>query len=384
VTPTPSGPPPGFFDAASGLPLSPVGREALLASLDSGWADPARLYREARRAGQLLEASRASIASVLGCAPDEVSFDSTLESAVRRGLGGLLQGRARASNLLVVSTVEHSAVLHQAQGHEDHGGRVERIGVTSAGVVHADEMIHHGLGAAAVALQAANHEVGTTQPVQEVAAALGEVPLFVDAHQVVGRAPVPPGWSVLTASARHWGGPGGVGVLAVRHPRWRSPDTPHDGREHGRVPGQPNIPGIVAAAAALEDVQRYREAEDKRLRALVDRIRTQVPALIPDVEVLGHPTQRLAHIVTFSCLYVEGEALLGALDREGFAVSSGSACTSDVLTPSHVLVAMGALSHGNIRVSLPHGVREQDVERFLEVLPRVVDAIRTDAGTRGL
>jgi cysteine desulfurase len=361
-----------------------VGREALLTALDSGWADPSRLYREARRAGQLLQASRESVAAVLGCAPDEISFDSTLESAVRRGLRGLLQARARSSNLLVVSQVEHSAVLHQAQAHEDLGGRVERIGVTSCGLVHTEDMIRHGSGAAVVALQAANHEVGTTQPIQEIAAALGEVPLFMDAHQVVGRATVPTGWSVMTASARHWGGPGGVCVLGVRQPRWRSPDVPHDGREHGRVPGQPNIPAIVAAAAALEDAQRQHEAEGTRLRALVDRIRTQVSVVIPDVEVLGHPTQRLAHIVTFSCLYAEGEALLSALDREGFAVSSGSACTSDVLTPSHVLVAMGALSHGNIRVSLPPGVKDQDVERFLDVLPRLVAAIRTDAGARGV
>jgi cysteine desulfurase len=384
VTPTPSGPPPGFFDAASGEPLSPVGRQALLTALDSGWADPARLYREARRAGQLLEASRESVASVLGCAPDDVSFDSTLESAVRRGLTGLLLGRVRAGNLLVVSQVEHSAVLHQAQKHEDLGGRLERIGVTAQGVVLAQDMIRHGRDAAVVALQAANHEVGTTQPVDEIASAIGEVPLFVDAHQVVGRATVPAGWSVLTASARHWGGPGGVSVLAVRSSRWRSPDSPHDGRERGRVPGQPNIPAIVAAAAALEDAHQSQAAEDRRLRALVDRIRTAVPTLVPDVEVLGDPTRRLAHIVTFSCLYAEGEALLSALDREGFAVSSGSACTSDVLTPSHVLVAMGALSHGNIRVSLPRGVHERDIERFLDVLPRVVASARTDAGAQGL
>jgi len=126
------------------------------------------------------------------------------------------------------------------------------------------------------------------------------------------------------------------------------------------------------------------DADNARLAALVDRIRHAVPETVPDVEVIGHPDDRLPHIVTFSCLYVDGEALLHGLDRAGFAVSSGSSCTASTLQPSHVLEAMGVLSHGNVRVSLHPGVRESDVDRFLAVLPGVVAGIRAEAGVVGL
>jgi cysteine desulfurase len=141
-----------------------------------------------------------------------------------------------------------------------------------------------------------------------------------------------------------------------------------------------NVPAITAAAVALRAVQEEAAAENARLRALVDRIRARVPGLVPDVEVVGDPVRRLPHLVTFSCLYVDGEALLGELDRAGFAVSSGSSCTSSTVTPSHVLAAMGVLTEGNVRVSLPYGTAEADVERFLEVLPGAVAAVRERAG----
>ncbi|MFD0891046.1 aminotransferase class V-fold PLP-dependent enzyme, partial [Streptosporangium algeriense] len=122
--------------------------------------------------------------------------------------------------------------------------------------------------------------------------------------------------------------------------------------------------------------------ESARLAALVDRIRTEVPRLVPDVEVIGDPVSRAPHIITFSCLYVEGEALLTELDKAGFAVSSGSSCTASTLRPSHVLEAMGVLTHGNVRVSLPQGASATDVDRFLAVLPDAVRRIREDAGVR--
>lgn len=207
---------------------------------------------------------------------------------------------------------------------------------------------------------------------------------MMDASASVGRLPVPPVWSVLTASAHKWGGPPGVGVLAVRTGvRWRSP-SPDDTREGGRVPGFPDVPAIVAAAAALEAVIGEQAADSARLSALIDRIREQVPLLIPDVQVVGDPIDRLPHIVTFSCLYVDGETILTALDRAGFAVSSGSACASESLIPSHVLAAMGVLTHGNVRVSLPPDVRALDIDRFLAVLPGLVADVRAQLGATDL
>ena len=241
-------------------------------------------------------------------------------------------------------------------------------------------------GTALASLMSGNHEVGTVQPVAAAAAACAErgVPLHVDAAQSVGRVPVPDGWSVLTASAHKWGGPPGVGVLVVRAgTRWVAP-LPADERERGRVPGFENVPAIVAAAASRRARRSEMDAEAARLRPLVDRIRETVPRTVPDVEVVGDPADRLPHLVTFSCLYVDGEALLHALDRRGFAVSSGSSCTSSTLTPSHVLEAMGVLSHGNVRVSLHRDTTAEDVQRFLAVLPEVVADLRRTAGVAGL
>jgi cysteine desulfurase len=169
-------------------------------------------------------------------------------------------------------------------------------------------------------------------------------------------------------------------VLCVRTgTRWRSP-YPADDREAGRVPGTPNVPAIVAAAAALRAACADQAAEAARLSQLVDQIRRAVAATVPDVDVLGDPVGRLPHIVTFSCLYVDGEALLTALDRRGFAVSSGSSCTSSTLEPSHVLVAMGALTSGNVRVSLHHATTQAEIDEFLQVLPGTVAEVRAEIG----
>ncbi|MEV1008993.1 aminotransferase class V-fold PLP-dependent enzyme [Streptomyces sp. NPDC049881] len=370
-----------YFDAASSLPLHPIAREAFLAALDDGWADPGRLHREGRRARLLLDAARETAAEEVGCRPDELVFTPSGTRALHTGVAGALAGRARVSRRLLVSAVEHSAVLHAAQAHADAGGVVREIGVDSAGRVAPDavaEALDEGRGAALVCVQSANHEVGTRQPVAEVAdvcRARG-VPLLVDAAQSLGWEEPAGDWSLLAASAHKWGGPGGVGLLVVRKGARFAPRAPVDERESGRAPGFENIPAIVAAAASLRAVRAEAAAEGARLAALVDRIRDEVPRLVPDVAVVGDPVHRLPHIVTFSCLYADGEALLHALDRAGFSVSSGSSCTSSTLTPSHVLVAMGVLSEGNVRVSLPPGTAEEEVARFLAVLPDAVAGVR--------
>ncbi|MFG2333754.1 cysteine desulfurase/sulfurtransferase TusA family protein [Streptomyces sp. NPDC048604] len=372
-----------YFDAASAAPLHPVARQALQAALDEGWADPARLYREGRRARLLLDAARETAAEAVGCRPDELVFTPSGTRAVHSGIAGALAGRRRVGSRLVVSAVEHSSVLHAGEVHEAAGGSVAQVPVDRYGTVDAAAFAASLTPDTALAcLQSANHEVGTEQPVAEVAAACREagVPLLVDAAQSLGWGRVAEGWSLLAGSAHKWGGPAGVGLLAVRKGVRFAAQGPADERESGRAPGFENIPGIVAAAASLRAVRDEAAAESARLRALVDRIRTRVPQLVPDVEVVGDPVRRLPHLVTFSCLYVDGETVLSELDRAGFSVSSGSSCTSSTLTPSHVLRAMGVLSEGNVRVSLPTGTTEAHVDRFLEVLPGVVAGIREQLG----
>jgi len=374
----------GYLDAASAEPLHPAAREALLVALDEGWADPARRYAAGRRNRLRLDAARAGIAEVIGARPDELSFPASGTAAVQLGLLGAAAARRRTGSHLVVSAVEHSAVLHAAEAHP---GEVTVVSVDRLGRVDPAEFAAALRPDTALAcLQSANHEVGTEQPVEAVALACqaARVPLLVDAAQSVGRVPVPPGWSILVASAHKWGGPPGVGVLLIRKgTRWRSV-LPADEREGGRVAGFENVPGIVAAAAALVARDAIAADEAARQRVLVDRIRQRVPALVPDVEVVGDPVHRLPHLVTFSCLYLDGETLVTELDRAGFAVNSGSSCTSSTLRPSHVLAAMGVLTHGNVRVSLPLGTTEAEVDRFLDVLPGVVAKLRDKAGVSEL
>ncbi|MFF2849516.1 cysteine desulfurase/sulfurtransferase TusA family protein [Streptomyces sp. NPDC058001] len=372
-----------YFDVASSAPLHPVARQALQASLDEGWADPARLYREGRRARMLLDAAREAAAEAVGCRPDELVFTSSGTRALHTAVAGALAGRRRVGRHLVVSAVEHSAVLHAAEVHAAAGGEVTEVPVARSGAVAVDTYSAALRADTALAcLQSANHEVGTEQPVAEVAEVCGAagVPLLVDAAQSLGWGPVAGGWSLLTASAHKWGGPAGVGLLAVRKGVRFAPQGPADERESGRAAGFENIPAIVAAAAALRAVRAEAAAEGARLRELTERIRVRVPGLVPDVEVVGDPVRRLPHLVTFSCLYVDGETLLHELDRAGFSVSSGSSCTSSTLTPSHVLKAMGVLSEGNVRVSLPLGVTGAEVDRFLGVLPGVVASVRERLG----
>jgi cysteine desulfurase len=383
-----------FLDAASGEPMDAVAREAYLAALDDGWADADRLYREGRRARLLLDAAREAVAQVLGARPDETVFTTSGTAAVQLGVAGIAQGRARAGRRIVTSAVEHSAVLHTAEFTAQRlGGEHTVVPVTRRGGLQVDalaEILDSGLagvGTALVCVQYANHEVGTIQPIERVWELCAEartgtgtgVPLLVDAAAALGRIPVPEHWSALCGSARKWGGPAGVGVLAVRKGTRFAAAWPEDEREQGRAPGPVNVPAILAAAAALRAREAEREGVGAHHRELVERIRTRVAATVPDVEIVGDPEQRLPHIVTFSCLYASGEALLLELDRSGYSVSSGSSCTASTLTPSHVLEAMGVLSHGNVRISLPWRVTVDEVERFVADLPAVVAAVRAEA-----
>jgi cysteine desulfurase len=352
-----------YFDGASSEPLHPAARAAMLAALDRGYADPRRLHTPAREARLLLDNAREVVAEALGVRREEVSFTSSGTDAVHRGLLGLLGPGATVAH----SAVEHSAVLHALAWRPDLV--VRSVPVSPTGLVLAEEIGEPDV----LALQTANHEVGTVQPVVE-----GPV-VFADACASMGRLPLPASYAVAAGSAHKWGGPAGVGVLVVRRGvRWSSP-FPADDRVDHRVSGFENVPATLGAAAALQAVVATRAEDNARLSALVDRIRATVAA-IPDTEVVGEPVARLPHVVTFSFLYVDGEAIVDALNRRGFSVASGSACTASTLEPSHVLAAMGALTHGNVRVSLTTDVTDAEVDAFLAALPGIVADIRAEVG----
>jgi cysteine desulfurase len=360
----------GFLDAAAGLPLHPAARAALLAALEDGWADPGKLYAAGRRARQLLDGAREAVAVGIGARPDEVSFVASGTAAVHLGVLGAHAARRRTGAQVVHSAIEHSSVLAALAPSPTTTVPVDRTGRVDADAFAAALRPDTALAC----LISASHEVGTVQPVEPVAQACAAagVPLLVDAAQSVGRTALPHGWSLLAASAHKWGGPSGVGVLAVRTGvRWRAP-LPGLEREVGTLP----LPQVLAAAVALQAATAEAAAEDARLRPLVDRMRARIGQL-PDVSVVGDPHDRLPHLLALSFPYADGEVLQRALDREGLAVSSGSSCAVTVLEPSHVLEAMGLLTSAHVRVSLHRGTTEDDVERFLAVLPRVLAEQRT-------
>ena len=369
-------PPAGFLDAASGQPLNPAAREAWAVAADAGWADPARLYREGRRAALLRDSAREAVAARIGARPEEVSLvaGGGLPAVIGRWLSA-----PGAPKRLICSAVEHSSVLVEADALVARGGRADVIGVDRTARVDLPAYLEAvGAGARRVGqaapagltlavLQTANHEVGTLQPVAEVAQACHEagVPLLLDASVTLGRQDPPEGWALLVGRASTWGGPPGVSVVAVRRRLHAPPlDLPDAG-----------LPAVISAARGLEWADDHRADDAARARQLTDRIREVASSTVPDVSLLGGD-DRVDYLTALSCLFVDGEALVLGLDREGYAISSGSSCVSDLRRPSHVLVAMGALTQGNLRLSLPFGVTDETIDGFLSTFPRVVQEVR--------
>lgn len=379
-----------MLDAAAG-PLHPLARQTLLAALDAGWADPARLHAEGRRARSLLDRSREVIASGLGVRPSEVSLLPSGPTALARAVDGILYAARRRGARTVASAIEHSAVLVDARARAAADpALLAEVPVQALGRVDLDRWAHEvaAPGTVVAALQSANGEVGTRQPLWEAREACrpGGIPLVVDAMASLGRDDVPTDFDVLVGDARSWGGPP-LGVLVVREGvRWHWAGARAD-VEHGRTDVGPWVPLALAAAEAWQQTEAARPADAERARGLVERIRAAA-ALVPDTDVVGDPDDRLPHVVTFSSLFVDGEAVVDAFDRAGFAVASGSACTSSTLEPSHVLAAMGVLTHGNVRITLPLEAvdpeREAAVDAFVAALAPTVAGVREQAGVVGL
>lgn len=371
-----------FWDASSGEPVLVEAQQAWVAAQAAGWGDPRSLHRPGRLAAQALDAAREAVAQAVGARPDEVVFTSSGVTAAHAAVAGLALGRRRVGDGVVTSTTEHSSVLAAA----DAAGRRVAVGVDREGHLDLDDWRRAvaDQGVAAACLQVANHEVGTRQPVVEAAEACAAagVPLVLDATSALGRVDLRGlrGWSVLTGAASAFGGPASVGLLVIRRgTRWRAP-YPADDYQGGRWPGPPDVAAVYAAAVALDVWLRVGREVGERQWALVDRLREGIAARVPDVEIAGDATHRVPHLLTFSALYVDGETLTLELDRAGFAVASGSACSALSEHPSHVLAAMGLLTHGNVRIGLTRHSTAGEVDRFLDVLPPLVAEIRDRLG----
>ncbi|HUH06858.1 MAG TPA: aminotransferase class V-fold PLP-dependent enzyme [Egibacteraceae bacterium] len=379
-----------YLDHASAAPWHPAALAAFEQSARALPGDPSRRHAAGRAARDLLESARAAIAAELGGAPERLAFTSGGTEAIFLAVCGAMAANRTRSQRVVSCAVEHSTVLAAA---EASGAQHEVVGVDPLGRVDLDAVEKAlGAGAALLNVQHANHEVGALQPLGEIARLCRrhDVLLHVDACQTVGRLPIRLDQidaDFISASGAKFGGGRGIGALAWS-PRARfRPLFSGDEREHRRRSGLENLPGAAAMAEALLQLAPARPggpaaAEAARCDALRRRLRRQIADSIADVEIHGPEDGSAPHIVALSALYVDGETLVGELDRMGFEVHSGSSCATTSGEPSHVLVAMGALTHGHVRASLGPEVLERHIDEFAAALSEAVSRLRARLGPR--
>lgn len=376
---------PVYLDVASAAPWHPAALGAYTRVAEQFPADPARHHREGRAARDLLEQARSAVATSLGGSADQLVFTSGGTESIHLAVQGAAAANRARPERIVSTAVEHSCVLAAADAT---GYEHVQVGVDNDGRVDLDALAQAlEPGAMLCNVQHANHEVGTLQPLAEVAALCRErdVLLHVDACQTVGRLPVDLttlGADFLSCSAAKFGGGRGVGALLCSSRARLRPLLVGDDRERRRRAGLEHLPGAVAMAETLlhlapsspdgEAAQEVRRADVLR-RHLRDRLASTVE----DLEVHGPATETLPHLVAASALYVDGEALVSTLTGEGYAVHSGSSCATTSGEPSHVLVAMQALTHGHVRASYGTDVGTAELDRFVVVLVEAVGQLRT-------
>jgi cysteine desulfurase len=374
---------PVYFDHAATTPVDTRVLEAMLPYFSERYGNPSELHRSGREAHAAVDAARAQVAAALGAGEKEIVFTSGgTESDNLALFGGLARFQP---GHLIVSAVEHPAVMEAARALNRLGWDVDFVPVDAEGVVD--------VGAYEQAFRAdtrlasimyANNVVGTLQPVAALARIAHEKgALFhTDAVQAVGSVPVDVvelGVDLLSLSGHKLYGPKGVGALYVRRGVRLQPVLHGGGHERRLRSGTENVPGIVGLGAAVALAVEEIPVARPRIEALRDMLAAGVVERIPEVTLLGHPTERLPGNVAFSVRYVEGESMLLQLDARGFMVSSGSACASGSLEPSHVVLAMGfgaEEAHGSMRVTLGKENTEGEVDAFLDAFPPVVDKLR--------
>jgi cysteine desulfurase len=372
-----------YFDHAATTPVDPRVLEAMLPYFSESYGNPSELHRLGREARAAVEEARARVAAALGAGEKEIVFTSGGTEADNLALFGYL-ARFQPGHL-IVSAIEHPAIMETARALNRLGWAVDFVPVDGEGVVDIDAYEQAFRADTRLAsIMFANNVVGTLQPVAELARIAHEkgAVFHTDAVQAVGSLPVDVaelGVDMLSLSAHKLYGPKGVGALYVKRGTRLQPVLHGGGHERRLRSGTENVPGIVGLGAAITLATERIPEVRPRLEALRDRLARGVVELIPEVTDLGHPTLRLPGNVAFSVRYVEGESMLLQLDAQGFMVSSGSACASGSLEPSHVVLALGLRAeeaHGSMRVSLGRENTEEEVDAFLETFPPIVDKLR--------
>ncbi len=380
-----------YLDHAATTPVRPEVLEAMLPYFSGKFGNSSSIYSLAQEARKAVDESRLSVARILNCRPNEVIFTSGGSESDNTAVKGVALASQQWGNHIVTTAIEHHGVLHTCQFLEKFGFEITYLPVDADGLVHPE-----ALGAALtsrtvlVSIMYANNEIGTVQPIAELAravkaqaAALGKrIPFHTDAVQAPGALSIDVdelGVDLLSLSSHKFYGPKGAGVLYVRRGTPLLPQQQGGSQERYRRAGTENNPGIVGTAKALELAVAEQETERRRLIALRDRTINAIMQRIPRVRLNGHPTERLPNNINFSFESVEGEPILLGLDMAGICASSGSACTSASLEPSHVLVALGLsadIAHASLRLTLGRDTTDADIDYLMDTLPGIVERLR--------
>jgi cysteine desulfurase len=387
--------PPVYLDHAATTPVRPEVLEAMLPYLtDQSFGNPSSAHRFGRAARAGIEQARRQIAEALGAEPSQVIFTSGGTEADNLGIvGAALAARDRgAAMCAAVSAIEHKAVLEAAHAVCHLGGREILLPVDRGGILQLDALDEALRGKPAiVSVMWVNNEVGTVQPVTEIAARChaAQAIFHTDAVQAVGKIPVSVKelrCTLLTLSGHKIGAPKGIGALIVRDRKAVEAILHGGGQQFGIRPGTENVAGAIALGCAVQLAVAEQPANSKRLGELRDRLASRLKALLPDLVINAEQSPRAPHLLSVAIAGAESEALLMHLDLAGVAVSGGSACSTGAVEPSHVLLAMGVprdLALGAIRFSLGRETTEADLERAIEVLPGVVEKVRRLANVLG-
>ncbi|WP_295588102.1 cysteine desulfurase NifS [uncultured Oscillibacter sp.] len=374
-----------YADNAATTAMSQTALEAMLPCLRETYANPSSLHSPGQRAAEQLAQAREIFARNLGASPAEITFTSGGSESDNQALrSGAMLGLRKGKKHIVSTKFEHHAVLHTLQALEKEGFEVTLLDIPPDGVVTA-EQVREAIrpDTALVSVMFANNEIGTIQPIADIAAVCREagVLFHTDAVQAAGHLPIDVGAlgvDLLSLSAHKFHGPKGVGVLYARRGVALTNVIYGGAQERGKRAGTENVPGIVGAAAAFDEACARMAENAEKVTVLRDKLIAGLTA-IPHTVLNGDAARRLPGNVNVCFEGIEGESLLLMLDAQGIAASSGSACTSGSLDPSHVLLALGRpheVAHGSLRLSLSHYNTEADVDHILSVVPGVVEYLR--------
>lgn len=382
-----------YLDHASTTPVSTAVLEVMLPYFADYGYNPSGLYEESQTSRRALEEARSKVAAVFSCSPDEIVFTGSGSEGANLAIkGAAMAQRQFGRNVVAVSAIEHHCVLHAAEYLQaQHGFQMRVIPVDRYGIVDQDfleSMVDDSL--AVVSVQYANNEVGTVQPIAEIGRLLEDTGAIFhsDAVQAAGALSLDVcglGVDLLSIAAHKFYGPKGVGALYVREGSRIVPQIQGGSQERNRRAGTENVALIVGLATALTEAQADREAENRRNGELSARIRAGLAA-IDGVYLNGHPEKRLPNNTNVCVEGINAESLILQLDRAGIAASSGSACTSTSLEPSHVLLAMGVppdLARGSLRISVGRANDESHIDFFLAALAPIVSKLRRKTAVVG-